>query len=116
MYHVLIILLNPLGSCQYDVDNHDNNWNGGNSNSKLYYEEGLIWSNYTGGTKCHAGKYERNTIINFVCAKEGTGNGYPVFVDETDNCTYYFSWHTELACEKKVLYSLVISKNPTDTK
>ena len=56
------------------------------------------------GPKCHGDRYERNTIINFVC-KEGSGNGLPVFVDETDDCTYYFSWHTELACEEKVIIS-----------
>lgn len=87
-----------LGSCQHT---DDNNWNAGNYNTRLYYEEGLIWLNYTGGKRCHSDQYERNTIINFVC-KEGGGNGFPVFIDETDNCTYYFSWHTQLACEEKV--------------
>ncbi len=66
------------------------------------FDDGLIWLNYTGGKSCHGGKFMRNTVIHFVCGSEGTGNGHPVFVDESDDCTYYFSWHTELACEKKV--------------
>jgi hypothetical protein len=65
------------------------------------YNEGVLYLNYSGGGKCHHGQYERNTIINFVCM-EGVGDGRPVFVDETDDCTYMFSWHTELVCEEKV--------------
>ena len=90
-----------VGSCQYESESQQKSWTAGVYNGGLHYDDGLIWANYTGGDKCHK-VYERSTVINFVCAKEGTGNGHPVFVDETEDCTYYFSWHTELACEERV--------------
>lgn len=90
---------NTSGSCQIDLFN--NSFNAGNANGKLQFENGIVFLNYSGGDKCHHGKFERNTIINFVC-NPSAKIGQPMFIDESDDCTYYFSWHTSLVCEKKV--------------
>ena len=29
-------------------------------------------------------------------------DGVSTYVDSSDGCLYYFTWHTELACEEKV--------------
>lgn len=64
-------------------------------------DDGILMLNYTGGTSCHHNTFQRNTVINFVCSKDA-GQGTPVFVDESDDCTYFIHWKTELACEEKV--------------
>uniref|UniRef100_T1JC95 MRH domain-containing protein n=1 Tax=Strigamia maritima TaxID=126957 RepID=T1JC95_STRMM len=45
--------------------------------------------------------FNRSTIIQFICSP-GSGKGEISFMEETNNCTYYFIWHTELACENRV--------------
>ncbi|GAB1599449.1 cation-independent mannose-6-phosphate receptor-like [Argonauta hians] len=88
------------GSCQTNVLTN-RSFNSGNANSILHYKNGIVFLNYTGGDKCHQGKFERNTIINFVC-NPSIGTGVPVYLAESEECTYYFSWHTNLVCEKQV--------------
>ncbi|XP_036361842.1 cation-independent mannose-6-phosphate receptor isoform X1 [Octopus sinensis] len=86
-------------SCQTNT-NTNKSFNCGKANSNLQFKEGVIFLNYSGGDKCHGGKFERNTIINFVC-NPSKGIGAPVYLAESKNCTYYFSWHTDLVCEKQ---------------
>ena len=47
------------------------------------------------GTKCH-GQYVRKAVITFEC-KPGT-LGEPIYVGETDDCQYQFTWETSAAC------------------
>uniref|UniRef100_T1JC98 MRH domain-containing protein n=1 Tax=Strigamia maritima TaxID=126957 RepID=T1JC98_STRMM len=89
-----------VGSCQEDTSNN-RYWNTGKANSKLHYHNGIILLNYTDGTACHKGMFNRSTIIQFICSP-GSGKGEISFMEETNNCTYYFIWHTELACENLV--------------
>ena len=66
------------------------------------YKDGTLHLEYTGGTKCHDDKYERSTVIDFVCGVHDRGEGEPVFITEDANCTYFLSWHTDLACNSEV--------------
>ncbi|XP_042908710.1 cation-independent mannose-6-phosphate receptor isoform X1 [Parasteatoda tepidariorum] len=92
---------NPCGSnsglCQEEIAGLKRSWNGGKPNGNLMFTgEGLMFLNYTGGDECHDGRFKRNTIIEFVC---GPDVGEPQFMYETHDCTYFFSWKTELACQ-----------------
>ena len=78
-------------------------YNAGMANSRLHFDDGVLYLNLSGGDDCHHVKKKRETIISFVCSS-GYGNqdpGYPVFISEND-CTYYFMWHTSLVCERQV--------------
>nr|XP_060609655.1 cation-independent mannose-6-phosphate receptor [Anolis sagrei ordinatus] len=63
--------------------------------AKLTFENGLIKINYTNGETCHK-IYQRSTAIFFYC--DTHTNLEPVFLKETEDCTYMFEWHTPLAC------------------
>ena len=80
----------------------DSEFLAGKSNHHLEYSHGTLVLNYTAGDKCVHNGFTANTIITFVCGADGSGDGEPVMQGETDDCTYYVAWHTELACEKKV--------------
>ena len=70
----------------------------GRVNKTLIYDDGEITLIYNKGKdKCH-GKYERRTIIHFVCDHKAYGNDGPTYLNETDSCDYVFSWPTSLAC------------------
>ena len=78
--------------------------NAGKNNSRLYFDDGVLYLNLSGGDECHHVKKNRETIIQFVCnsnLKENSDHGNPVFISEND-CTYYFVWHTSLVCETQV--------------
>uniref|UniRef100_A0A670YH54 Insulin like growth factor 2 receptor n=1 Tax=Pseudonaja textilis TaxID=8673 RepID=A0A670YH54_PSETE len=62
---------------------------------RLTYENGLLKINYTGGDICHK-VYRRSTAIFFYC--DPNPNLQPVFLKETEDCTYMFEWHTPFAC------------------
>ncbi|XP_045197868.2 cation-independent mannose-6-phosphate receptor-like isoform X2 [Mercenaria mercenaria] len=80
-------------------------YNAGKAVHDLWFDDGVVVQNLTGGDRCHNGKYERNTIITFVCNGH-RGIGRPMFVDETEDCTYYISWHTNLVCEEELKCSV----------
>ncbi|KFM73100.1 Cation-independent mannose-6-phosphate receptor, partial [Stegodyphus mimosarum] len=84
------------GMCQEILTDTKQHWSGGKSNSYLIYRNGIIFLNYSNGDLCHNGRFTRNTLIEFHC---GHGIGEPQFLHETHNCTYFFSWKTELACQ-----------------
>lgn len=75
---------------------------------------------YVDGTKCHNGKYSRTTQVAFVCddnahdASTDTTSQLK-FVQEYDDCKYYFEFHTPLACEKRkeIIDKECTVKNPT---
>ena len=79
-------------------------YNAGKANSRLYFDDGVLYLNLSGGDVCHHVKKNRETIIQFVCnSRLGGSNdlGKPVFISEND-CTYFFVWHTPLVCETQV--------------
>lgn len=78
-------------------------YNAGKANSRLYFDDGVLYLNLSGGDACHHVKKNRETIIQFVCnsSLERSDLGKPVFISEND-CTYYIVWHTSLACERQV--------------
>ena len=72
-------------------------------NGELHYEGGVLFLNYSGGKYCHHSKSNRQTIVSFVCnSSRDADRGKPVFITETDDCTYYINWHTNLVCEREV--------------
>lgn len=77
--------------------------NAGKANSRLHFDDGVLYLNLSGGDQCHHVKKNRETIIQFVCNSSlGSSDlGKPVFISEND-CTYYIVWHTSLACERQV--------------
>ncbi|KAL5011151.1 hypothetical protein ScPMuIL_013456 [Solemya velum] len=100
------------GICQSETDGEGRHFSGGIANDRLQINDGIITLNYTGGDKCHDEKFERNTIISFVCS-EGSGTGTPQYIDESGECTYYISWHTDLVCQEKVKCSLDVNNSYT---
>lgn len=100
VYITFLLWIKKTGACQLEKGT-SNKWNAGNANGNLAFDDGVLVLNYTGGTPCHQNKYQRNTVINFIC-KKGAGEGTPAFIDESESCTYFVYWHTELACEEKV--------------
>lgn len=89
-----------VGSCQSEVAGQKRTYNAGNIVSAPWYDDGTVVINMTGGDRCHNNQYERNTIVTFVC-NDHRGIGRPIFIDETEDCTYYISWHTDLVCEQQ---------------
>lgn len=63
--------------------------------------EGVPRITYQHGDICH-GIYERSTVLEFLC-DDTAGTGHPVFVNETDDCTYIFHWYSNLACLPRVV-------------
>ncbi|GFT52342.1 hypothetical protein NPIL_297832 [Nephila pilipes] len=86
-----------IGVCQEETSVEKRSWKAGHSNSNLLFNGDVLFLNYTGGDPCHNGLFQRNTIIEFHC---GPGIGEPEFMFESHDCTYIFSWKTELACQK----------------
>lgn len=93
------------GICQLREDDASFHKNAGNYNKKLTFQDGVLALIYDGGEYCKHSKTNRTTIISFVCnGKAGSvfDRGTPVFVTESNDCTYYIDWHSSLACEKQV--------------
>ncbi|XP_054722870.1 cation-independent mannose-6-phosphate receptor-like isoform X2 [Uloborus diversus] len=90
-----------LGSamCQEELSGGKRHWSGGAPNGNLTLDDGILLLNYTGGDPCHQGRFQRNTLIEFRC---GSGLGEPKLLYESQDCTYFFSWKTELACRTAV--------------
>ncbi|XP_035222792.1 cation-independent mannose-6-phosphate receptor-like isoform X1 [Stegodyphus dumicola] len=84
------------GMCQEELIGAKRHWSGGKPNNHLVYNNGIIFLNYSDGDPCHNGRFTRNTLIEFHC---GNGIGEPKFLYESHDCTYFFSWKTELACQ-----------------
>lgn len=69
----------------------------GHSSSSLVYDSGEITLTYDNGHLCHQ-KYNRSTVITFVCDQSKTGLAGPTFLNETEDCVYQFVWPTAQAC------------------
>lgn len=92
------------GVCQVGMLGDKKSVNAGKANAHLKYDSGVLSLEYSDGDICK-NNVPRMTYINFVC-QPGEGNGVPVFIDQSDDCIYYFDWHTQLACEKEVQCSV----------
>ncbi|XP_041350855.1 cation-independent mannose-6-phosphate receptor-like [Gigantopelta aegis] len=81
-------------------------------NDKLVYDAGEITLTYTEGkSKCH-GKYNRTTVITFVCDHSSDGKDGPHLLAEHSDCTYQFEWPTNHACPPyKVTDCSIIDKD-----
>ncbi|XP_017311659.1 cation-independent mannose-6-phosphate receptor isoform X1 [Ictalurus punctatus] len=84
---------NMVSSCQVEGTNHRIS---GLANQNLTFDDGIIMINYTHGETCHR-IYQRSTAIMFSC-DHSKNPGKPVFIRETEECTYLFEWRTALAC------------------
>ncbi|XP_033118003.1 cation-independent mannose-6-phosphate receptor-like [Anneissia japonica] len=92
-----------LGVCQVQsTGDNPQSFDAGHFNQHLSFDSGILMLNYEDGKPCHQAQFTRSSIINFVCPHEDGVIGQPVFVDESQDCTYYFSWHTSLACETQI--------------
>eukprot|EP01134_Creolimax_fragrantissima_P006778 CFRG6778T1 len=75
----------------------------GKVNRTVGYKDEVLMMTFENGNKCKDGK-SRKSIITFVCDHKSMG--YPVFVEEEDDCSYWFEWHTAAACERPRDYEL----------
>eukprot|EP00056_Hartaetosiga_gracilis_P018264 m.10245 g.10245 ORF g.10245 m.10245 type:complete len:2602 (+) comp6558_c0_seq2:88-7893(+) len=92
-----------LGGCQRG----DYSYGIGDVNDKPFITSAGVALEYSGGQRCHDGKFDRSTFIEFVC-NEKAGDGTPEFVSEEDDCSYFFRWETAHACEKKTDFECVL--------
>ncbi|WAR08022.1 MPRI-like protein, partial [Mya arenaria] len=89
------------GVCQSETSDSQRAYNGGDAVHDLFYDNGNVVQELSGGDPCHNNQFKRSTYITFVC-NDHHGIGRPVFQGETDDCTYYISWSTNLVCENDV--------------
>ncbi|XP_063954249.1 cation-independent mannose-6-phosphate receptor-like [Lytechinus pictus] len=101
-----------IGSCQEEIATQGRHFNAGIFNKNLFFDDSILFLRYDFGHACHNKHFNRSSVINFVCPHQQDKVGEPVFIAESDDCTYYFSWHTSLACEKFIQCSVV---NGSDT-
>ena len=90
------------GACQlWRSDNSLEKNLGTAGSARLTLADGALSLRYTGGDVCHEGKsnqQERSTVIDFVCPPSLEDEEAPYFVEESDDCSYSFSWATDHAC------------------
>lgn len=78
-----------------------NTGSAGQANPNLYYLPEHLSLHYTNGEKCRE-NINRSTIITFVCGAEEVTEGPKSVYDDTEECIYFITWYTELACEKRI--------------
>jgi insulin-like growth factor 2 receptor len=83
------------GACQLKNSDASFSKSLGRVSSPVLVSPGVLQVTYTSGSLCH-GVYPRQTIITFTCQYGSLG--VPVFLHETDDCQYVFSWATSAAC------------------
>ncbi|XP_064475457.1 cation-independent mannose-6-phosphate receptor-like [Ornithodoros turicata] len=72
----------------------------GLANNQLHFRDGVMFLNYSGGDACPvAVGGRRSSLIQFVCSSAGYSHLGPQLIHVQNDCTYYFVWHTELACQ-----------------
>ncbi|XP_056014073.1 cation-independent mannose-6-phosphate receptor-like [Ostrea edulis] len=86
-----------IASCQTKPADSSFHFDAGHSSSKLVYDAGEITLTYDFGHLCH-NKYNRSTVITFMCDQSKSGQEGPSFLNETEDCTYQFVWPTSMAC------------------
>lgn len=66
--------------------------------------DGSLYIQYDGGSPCHSGQYNRSLRIFLKCPTDNSGYPIygvldtPIFLSETAECQYHFSWRTSAAC------------------
>jgi len=93
------------GNCQ-KADKDGRFFNAGNVSTALTYRAGILSLIYPGGQVCGHTHQPRTTFVNFYCpaspSQAGEGVMQPPTVMEDDQCTYFVSFYTELACPLKL--------------
>lgn len=79
----------------------------GQANTKLIWQQGGPYLNYTNGYLCENGM-RHYTLIGFLCESQGSPNQDPLLVKEYP-CQTIIHWNTDLVCEKKVGMIICIS-------
>ncbi|KAG0264800.1 Cation-independent mannose-6-phosphate receptor CI-MPR [Mortierella polycephala] len=91
-----------------DVKNQEDiaSWgrrNKGTSLGKLsknpFFRGDSLLLEYKDGDDCpNAQYYKKSTLIRFVCDTSVNGQGNPYLISNNNDCSYWFEWHTPLAC------------------
>lgn len=81
------------------ICNSKNSTSLGQANTKLMWQQGGPYLNYTNGDLCENGM-RHYTIIGFLCESQGSPN-QPLLTKEYP-CQTIIHWNTDLVCEKKV--------------
>ncbi|CAL4060201.1 unnamed protein product [Meganyctiphanes norvegica] len=89
-----------IGSCSFVDSDRTIISNAGRANADLHLHQGGLYLTYKDGEKCANGF--RSTVINFICGAENSQEGPILIKDDLESCTYFFNWHTELACERRI--------------
>lgn len=100
-------------ACQGSSDNRTFSM-GTDTDHDIVFNDGVLTLTYDGGDFCHNHRFRRAAIINFVCAPNVSGVGFPQFVSETANCTYIFIWRTPAACITLEKTNCVVADNMTN--
>lgn len=90
-----------IGSCSFDDNAPTVVANAGKANADLHFHQGGLYLTYKEGAKCSNG-VARSTVINFICGAENSHQGPILIQDDLESCTYFFNWHTEVACERRI--------------
>lgn len=88
--------------------------NAGKAQSQLTYSDQMLRLVYKDGDECSKNpSFKHQSVFTFVCGSDSAAGSLPSFVSfSEDTCTWQFTWHTSLACEKKVECSV---QNGTST-
>lgn len=78
----------------------------GDFNASLEVNANSIDLVYDGGPLCSSGAH-RSSQISFVCPVDGQAENNVTFLGEDDNCTYFFEFHTSLACVQEPIQCVV---------
>ncbi|XP_018421109.1 PREDICTED: cation-independent mannose-6-phosphate receptor [Nanorana parkeri] len=93
------------GVCVSEGGKH---WNAGKAHSRLTYSDQVLRLVYDGGDQCIKNPSVRHqSVFTFVCGSDPATGSLPSFVSfSEDTCTWQFSWHTSLVCEKEMKCSV----------
>ncbi|KAG0332135.1 Cation-independent mannose-6-phosphate receptor CI-MPR [Podila horticola] len=69
------------------------------SKTPFFRSENLLLK-YENGDEClgGTGELKRSTLIHFVCDNSVSGQGKPVLIADSNECSFWFEWRTPSAC------------------
>ncbi|KAM5165693.1 cation-independent mannose-6-phosphate receptor [Mantella aurantiaca] len=82
--------------------------NAGKARSQLTYTDRVLRLVYESGDQCSKNPLAKHqSVFTFVCGSDSAAGSPPSFVSfSEDTCTWQFSWHTPLVCEKTIKCSV----------
>ncbi|XP_067845330.1 cation-independent mannose-6-phosphate receptor [Heptranchias perlo] len=94
-----------VGAC---INEGQNVINAGHFSKEVTYVDQVLRLTYDEGDPCSSNPTLRHrSIFSFVCGSiAGAGTGPVLVASDEKTCTHYFSWHTQLACEREVRCSV----------